>query len=186
MFTLRLARTAACAAATAALVGTFSAGNASAADRTGMDLINKSDGGRLALLNDSTAEGATAITLRDPAWKYRTEVWDEVDGRWENGSYTLTFKNQAANKCLQPSSATPARGTTVVVRTCNGSDLQRWVLRPEYDNNSRWWLWQPKVDNKLAVALNRYNDGSWDSLYLDTAYPSDDRLWRLEPNDSSW
>ncbi|MER6330774.1 RICIN domain-containing protein [Streptomyces sp. NPDC001034] len=180
-----LARAALCAAAAITLVGAL-AGSASAADRTDQDLVNKSDGSRLALLGNATGEGTTAITLRDPGWRYGTEAWDEVDGRWESAGYTLTFKNRAAGKCLQPSSATPARGTTIVVRNCDGSDLQRWVLRPEYDNNSRWWLWQPKVDTKLAVALNRYNDGSWDTLYLDTAYPSDDRLWRITPNDSSW
>ncbi|MGW4271419.1 RICIN domain-containing protein [Streptomyces seoulensis] len=186
MATSRLVRAVMCATAATALVGTLAASSASAADRTDQDLINKTDGGRLALLSDSTADGATAITLRDPAWKYRTESWDEVGGAWEKGGYTLTLRNRAADKCLQPSATTPARGTTVVVRTCDGSDLQRWVLRPEYDNNSRWWLWQPKVDDKLAIALNRYNDGSWDTLYLDTAYPSDDRLWRLGPDDSAW
>ncbi|KAF4409203.1 MULTISPECIES: RICIN domain-containing protein [Streptomyces] len=185
MATVR-SRTAAGFAAAAAIAATIAASPAVAADRTGQDLVNKMAGGRLALLSDSTGEGATAITLRDPGWKYRTEAWDEVDGRWENGKWTLTFKNRAANKCLQPSAGNPARGTTIVVRTCDGSDLQRWVLRPEYDNNSRWWLWQPKVDTSLAVALNRYNDGSWDTLRLDTAYPTDDRLWRLMPDNTSW
>ncbi|MCQ9178325.1 RICIN domain-containing protein [Streptomyces sp. IBSBF 2953] len=186
MLTLRLARNAACMATATALVSVLAAGQASAADRTGQDLINKTDGSRLALQGDSTGDGAIANSLRDPNWHYKSEVWDEVNGKWEDGSYSLTFRNQAADKCLQPSTDTPARGTTVVVRTCNGSDVQRWVLRPEYDNTSRWWLWQPKVNNKLAVALNRYNDGSWDTLYLDTAYPSDDRLWRLANNDTNW
>lgn len=186
MSKLRLARTAACAAAAAALAGGFCAGNVSAADNTGQDLINKSDGSRLALYGDSVAEGATAVSLRDPAWNHKTEAWDQVNGRWESGGYTVTLRNQAANRCLQPSSATPVRGTTIVVRTCDGSDLQRWVLRPEYGENSRWWLWEPKVNTKLAVALNRYNDGSWNTLYLDTAYPSDDRLWNLAPNNTSW
>nr|WP_242537313.1 RICIN domain-containing protein [Streptomyces albidoflavus] len=121
-----------------------------------------------------------------PGWKHKTEVWDEVGGRWENGRYTLTFKNQAADKCLQPADAKPARGTTIVVRSCDGSDLQRWVLRPEGDNNSRWWIWQPKVDTGLAMTLNRYNDGSWNSLYLDTSYPSADRLWHLADDNTSW
>ncbi|GGT86867.1 MULTISPECIES: RICIN domain-containing protein [Streptomyces] len=185
MSTYRLARTAVCTALAATLLGTVTS-SAFAADRTNQDLFNKMDGSRLALGNDSTADGATAITLRDPAWKYSTEAWDEVGGAWENGRFTLTLKNQAADKCLQPSSDTPTRGTTIVVRTCDGSDLQRWVLRPEYDNNSRWWLWQPKVNTSLAMTLNRYNDGSWDSLYLNTAIPSDDRLWRLGNNDTAW
>jgi ricin-type beta-trefoil lectin protein len=186
MSKLRLFRAGACATAATALISALATGSASAADRTGQDLINKADGGRLALFSNSTSEGAAAISLRDPGWNYTTEAWDEVGGRYENGSYTLTFKNQAANRCLQPSSATPTRGTTIEVRTCDGSDLQRWVLRPEYDNNSRWWLWEPKVNTNLAVTPNRYADGSWDTLHLDTAYPSDDRLWRLADNNTSW
>ncbi|NED93088.1 hypothetical protein G3I76_75240, partial [Streptomyces sp. SID11233] len=74
----------------------------------------------------------------------------------------------------------------IVVRTCDGSDLQRWVLRPEGDNNSRWWIWQPKVDTDLAMTLNRYNDGSWNTLHLDTSYPSADRLWHLAGDNASW
>jgi hypothetical protein len=186
MSSRRFARAVVCAAVTTAFLGTLTAGGASAADRTNQDLFNKTDGSRLALLDDSTGEGATAISLRDPGWKYRTENWDEVGGAWENGRWTMTFKNQAAGKCLQPSSATPTRGTTVVVRTCDGSDLQRWVLRPEYDNNSRWWIWQPKVAQSLALTLNRYSDGSWNTLYLNTAMPTDDRLWRLGANDAAW
>lgn len=52
-------------AAAVALLATFDAGSASAADRTGQDLINRTDGSRLALYGDSTAEGATAVSLRD-------------------------------------------------------------------------------------------------------------------------
>ncbi|WP_326696097.1 RICIN domain-containing protein [Streptomyces sp. NBC_01754] len=186
MPTFRPLRALTAAAAAATLLATFGAGSASAADRTGQDLINRTDGSRLALYGDSTAEGATAVSLRDPGWKHKTEVWDEAGGRWENGRYTLTFKNQAADKCLQPADAKPTRGTTIVVRTCDGSDLQRWVLRPEGDNNSRWWIWQPKVDTGLAMTLNRYNDGSWNTLYLDTSYPSADRLWHLADDNTSW
>jgi hypothetical protein len=187
MFDSRWTRATACLLAAVALAGPLGAGQAVAAsNRTSQDLLNKVDGGRLALSGDGTGEGATAITLRDPAWQYRTEVWDEVNGEWENGVWTMTFRDQAANKCLQPASSSPVRGTTIVVRTCDGTDLQRWVLRPEYDNNSRWWLWEPKVDTSLAMTLNRYNDGSWGSLYLNTAYPTDDRMWRLAANDGAW
>ncbi|MGA5581314.1 RICIN domain-containing protein [Streptomyces thermodiastaticus] len=185
MIRFRLTRALVCTAAAAALAGALT-GSASAADRTSQDLINKTDGSRLALLSDSTGEGTAAITLRDPAWRYRTEVWDEVNGRWENGRYTLTLRNSAATKCLQPATENPTRGTGIVVRTCNGSDLQRWVLRPEYTETSRWWVWQPKVNDRLAMTLKRYSDGSWDTLYLDTSYPSDDRLWHLADNDARW
>ncbi|RGA03470.1 hypothetical protein DI270_018935 [Microbispora triticiradicis] len=149
---------------------------ASAAQAPDHDVINKTSGGRLALYGDSTAEGAIAITLRDPAWKYRTEVWEQ-DAKWqadEAGTWTVVLKNQAANKCLQPADAASQRGTAIVVKNCDGSDLQKWILAGE------------KVDKNVAITLNRYNDGSWDTLHLDTAYPSADRLWRIAPNDEPW
>ncbi|QLJ02767.1 RICIN domain-containing protein [Streptomyces sp. NEAU-sy36] len=98
------------------------------------------------------------------------------------------MRNRAASKCLEPVSAGPQRGTTIVVRTCNGSDLQKWITAGEKVNGqfTGWWMWRPKVNRNLAIALNRYNDGSWDTLHLDTAYPSSDRLWHVGPNDSPW
>ncbi|MEV0143732.1 MULTISPECIES: hypothetical protein [unclassified Nonomuraea] len=164
---------------------------ASAAPVRDKDVINKAGGGRLALSSNSTAEGATAITLRDPGWTYNTEVWEE-DSTWqadEADTYTTVLRNQAANKCLQPAAAAPQRGTTIVVKTCDGSDLQKWILRAEKvvgGTYTGWWMWRPKVNKNLAMTLNRYNDGSWDSLHLDTAYPSSDRLWRIAPNDAPW
>ncbi|GAA4600912.1 hypothetical protein GCM10023195_01630 [Actinoallomurus liliacearum] len=176
------------AAFAAALAITMSP--ASAEPRPNLDLINKMDGSRLALSSNSTAEGATAITLRDPAWKYSTEQWDaeETPTPDEPGGWTAVYKNRAANKCLQPASASPGRGTQVIVQTCNGSDLQKWLLEPEKVNDAYtgWWMWRPKVNRNVALSLARYNDGSWDTLYLDTAYPSNDRLWSSDANDSSW
>jgi hypothetical protein len=176
------------AALTAALATTISP--ASATPHPDQDLINKMDGSRLALLGNSTAEGATAITLRSPAWKYSTEQWDGdyTPTPDEQGGWTYVYKNRAANKCLQPFSATAERGASVIVKTCDGSDLQKWLLRPERVNgaNTGWWMWRPKVNRNVALTLARYNDGSWDVLYLDTAYPSADRLWRSETNDRPW
>jgi hypothetical protein len=36
------------------------------------------------------------------------------------------------------------------------------------------------------MTLERYSDGSWDTLCLDTAYPSDDRLRHPADNDAGW
>ncbi|WP_432933656.1 RICIN domain-containing protein [Microbispora sp. CA-135349] len=179
-------------AVTTCLTGALALGPApvSAAPTHDQDVINKTSGGRLALLGDSTAEGATAITLRDPAWNYRTEVWED-DSTWQadgTGTWTTVLKNRAANKCLQPAAAAPQRGTTIIVKTCDGSDLQKWILQGERVDGkyTGWWIWRPKVNKNLAMKLNRYNDGSWDTLHLDTAYPSSDRLWRIAPNDAPW
>ncbi|MFF2328837.1 MULTISPECIES: RICIN domain-containing protein [unclassified Streptomyces] len=175
-----------------AVAGTLTLGvtTASAGVDPNQDLINKMSGGRLALHNDATGEGNTAITLRSPSWKYSTEAWD-ADSTWsadETGTWTTVYRNRAANKCLQPASASAERGTTIVVRTCDGSDLQKWILRGEKVDGryTGWWMWRPKVNRNVAIALNRYNDGSWDTLHLDTAYPSSDRLWRIAPNDAAW
>ncbi|MGW2176491.1 RICIN domain-containing protein [Streptomyces sp. NPDC001732] len=179
------------AAAVLAVSGIVASGGtaASAAPNPGRDLINKMDGSRLALLGNSTGEGAVAITLRDPAWKYSTERWETNFSAWEAdapNTYTTTLRNEAANKCLQPSTATPGRGTTVVVRTCDGSRLQKWSLMGEKADGKHtgWWMYRPMVDTKLALSLNRYNDGSWDTLYLNIAQPSSDRLWRVAGNDA--
>ncbi|MFJ2900500.1 RICIN domain-containing protein [Streptomyces sp. NPDC087218] len=178
------------AAAVLAVSGIVASGGtaASAAPNPGRDLINKMDGSRLALLGNGTGEGAVAITLRDPAWKYSTERWETNLSAWEAdapNTYTATLRNEAANKCLQPSTATPDRGTTVVVRTCDGSLLQKWSLMGEKvdGKHTGWWMYRPVVDTKLALGLNRYNDGSWDTLYLNIAQPSSDRLWRVAGND---
>lgn len=48
------------------------------------------DGSRLALLNNSTAEGATGITLRDPAWKYSTEQWEFDFSAWQADGRSTT------------------------------------------------------------------------------------------------
>ncbi|WP_406494892.1 hypothetical protein OG936_13745 [Streptomyces sp. NBC_00846] len=45
-------------------------------------------------------------------------------------------------------------------------------------------MYRPVVDKDLALSLNRYNDGSWDTLYLNIAQPSSDRLWRRTFNDT--
>lgn len=183
------ARVLAAALLTATAVAAAGAAPASAAPTPNTDLINKMDGSRLALLNNSTGEGATAITLRDPAWNYSTERWERDVSAWQAdapNTYTVALRNEAANKCLQPSAATPQRGTTVVVRTCDGSQLQKWSIYPEKvgDNYTGWWMYRPVVDKKLALSLNRYNDGSWDTLYLNIAQPSSDRLWRSAVNDT--
>ncbi|MER8090295.1 RICIN domain-containing protein [Streptomyces sp. NPDC058316] len=179
------------AAAVLATCGVVAASGtpASAAPSPGRDVINKMDGSRLALLNNSTAEGATGITLRDPAWNYSTERWELDFSAWQadaSNTYTATIRNEAANKCLQPGAATPQRGTTVVVRTCDGSQLQKWSLIGEKvgDTHTGWWMYRPVVNKNLALSLNRYNDGSWDSLYLNIAQPSSDRLWRSVGDDT--
>ncbi|MFG3252106.1 RICIN domain-containing protein [Streptomyces sp. NPDC048172] len=179
-------------AATAAVLVTagVAGGTTASAEPAARDVINKMDGSRLATLSDSAAEGANAISLRSPGWKYRSEAWRAEGPGWDSGTKTSTrvFRNVAADKCLQPASAASDRGTRVVIKKCDGSDLQKWVGHPERSggNNTGWWMWTPKTDDKLALALDRYNDGSWDTLHLERAYPSSDRLWRIAPDDKPW
>ncbi|MGW1471991.1 MULTISPECIES: RICIN domain-containing protein [Streptomyces] len=177
----------ACAAASAVALALSGASSAAAATYADQDLVNRSDGGRLALYGNGTGEGAHAIALRAPAYKYSTEAWDAVQAG-AGGSTGFVLKNQAANKCLQPNTGTPARGMRIVVRTCDGSALQTWSLKPGTVGmaHTGWWMWRPLVKQDLAMAVDRYSDGTWSSLHLDTAYPSSDRLWQLSPNDTAW
>lgn len=172
-----------------ALTGVLGGTHASA-DPADRDVINKTSGSRLATYGDSKAEGATVISLRDPAWKYSSEAWRAEGTGVGPGSATATrvLRNASADKCLQPATADPRRGTQLVIKRCDGSDLQKWVLHASNSDgrNSGWRMWTPKTAPSLAMTPNRYNDGSWESLHLDTAYPSDDRLWRIAPDDRPW
>lgn len=188
-------RRTAVAASTAVLTlaGLVAAGATSASAETGsFDLINKKDGSRLALVDNNTvAEGVYANSLRDPnAWKYSSEEWttEAVGGGLPDGTHNRILKNVAADKCLQPQTTSPTRGSRVVVKTCNGSDLQKWNLQAETVGNttSRWRIWRPVVNKRLALTIDKYGNGSWNTLYLDTSYPSSDRLWALRPNDQPW
>ncbi|MEV7517336.1 MULTISPECIES: RICIN domain-containing protein [Streptomyces] len=175
------------AAASALALALSGAAPAAALPYPDRDLVNKSDGGRLALYADSTAEGATAITLRDPVYRYRTEAW-HGERTVVNGTVHFTLRNKAADKCLQPATAEAARKTRIVVRSCDGSRLQSWALHPERVGgaDTGWWMWRPSVNKDVAMTLDRYNDGAWATLHLDTAYPSNDRLWKLGGNDAPW
>ena len=170
--------------ATLALAAAVSGAQA-VAEPAQSDVINKTDGSRLATYSDSKADGAYAISLRDPAWKHSSEAWRAEEPAWGSGNGTATrvLRNVAADKCLQPATNNPERGTRLVIRECNGSDLQQWVLRAPHRGSEGWWMWTPKVDRGLAMTLDRYGDGSWNTLHLDRAYPSDDRLWRIARND---
>ncbi|WP_369198749.1 hypothetical protein [Streptomyces djakartensis] len=182
------------AASTAVLTlsGLVAASTAPASAEPGsFDLINKKDGSRLALLDNNTAaEGALANSLRDPDWKYSTEEWTSqaVSGRLPDGTHNRVLRNVAANKCLQPQTDSPTRRMSVVVKTCNGSEIQKWNLQFEAASgtDSPWQIWRPVVDKRLALAIDAYGNGSWNTLYLDTSYPSSDRLWALRPNDQPW
>ncbi|WP_107046849.1 hypothetical protein [Streptomyces albus] len=140
--------------------------------------------------NNTVAEGAFANSLRDPGWKYSTEEWTSqvVSDRQHDDTYNRVLRNVAANKCLQPLTDSPTRGMRVVVKTCKGSELQKWNLRHETvsGTNSRWQIWRPVANKRLALTLDKYGNGSWNTRYLDTSYPSSDRLWVLRPNDQPW
>ncbi len=153
---------------------------------TGQQMTNRMDGSRLALSSDSTAEGATAITLRAPNWQYRTATWSITVK--DDGFFVL--RNEAANKCLQPSTASPVAGTTVIVKTCDGSALQDWSRRNEETNhgqNTGWGSFRPSVNTRIALTLNNYQgNGSWDTVHLDQDLNSADRLWRHHKPDTTW
>ncbi|MFE7674003.1 RICIN domain-containing protein [Streptomyces albidoflavus] len=184
---VRTALISAGACASAVALALSGATPAAAVPYPDQDLVNKSDGGRLALYGDSTAEGAHAVALRDPVYQHRTEAW-HGEQTTVDGAVRFTLKNKAADKCLQPATDAAERKTRIVVKTCDGSRLQTWVLHPERVGTAQtgWWMWRPLVNTDVAMTLDRYSDGAWSSLHLDTAYPSSDRLWKLGPDNAPW
>ncbi|MFI1004381.1 hypothetical protein ACIP10_34430 [Streptomyces galbus] len=110
----------------------------------------------------------------------------------EPGSFDLINKKDGSRLALLDNNTAAegafARGMRVVVKTCKGSDIQKWNLEPETDSgtNSPWPIWRPVVDKSLALTIDTYGNGSWNTLYLDTSYPSSDRLGALRPNDQPW
>ncbi|MEV0228735.1 RICIN domain-containing protein [Nonomuraea sp. NPDC050786] len=176
----------AAAAATSTLTLLTVTPAAHAEPQTNREFINRMDGSRLATYGDSVAEGAEAISLRHPGWKYRTAKWTfEVKA---DGHYVI--KNEAANKCLQPAIAGPVAGTKVVIRTCDGSQLQDWSRRPEESDIGQptgWGAFRPRVNTAIALTLDTYQgSGSWDTLYLNRDQNSSDRLWRFLREGHTW
>ncbi|MDT0345364.1 RICIN domain-containing protein [Streptomyces litchfieldiae] len=152
------------------------------------DLVNRLDGGRLALDRDGRERNADAITLRDPQGSARTESWDVDLTEDDEGGWYAIIRNRETGQCLQPGREVPARGVPATVSDCDGSARQTWRLTPadRRDPEAGWYLWRPLTNEDLALSVDRFHGGAWDSLHLDTAYPSDDRLWRLGPNDRPW
>ncbi len=153
---------------------------------TDIRVYNRMDGSRLAVADNGTAEGARVISLRSPAWQYTTARWT-VDER--SDGYTV-FKNELANKCLQPGTANPVAGDPLVIRTCDGSKLQDWSRRAEEtyaDTPTGWGSFRPRLNPGLAITIATWEaGGSRDSLYLDADQNSTDRLWRLARGNNTW
>ena len=163
-------------AATALTAGAMALAPAAHADtRTQQRIINRMDGSRLALLNDSTADGAEVISLRAPSWHFKTSRWTlTVDGS------KRVIKNEASGKCIQPVTATPKEGDRLIVRTCDGSAAQNWER--SFDKvggtSTDWGQFQLASDPTLAIGIDSYQgSGSWDNLYLIHSQYSADRLW---------
>jgi hypothetical protein len=179
------------AVAAATVVATLAGASPAQADQTytGMQATNRMDGSHLALYaDDSISEGVTAVSLRSPSWKFQTAAWT-ITRKDINGMHVL--RNAAANKCLQPSSSSPVAGTTVIVRSCDGSALQEWSLRNEETDAqvtaTGWYSLRPAVNTKIALTLDTYQgSGSLDTLILNEDLNSADRLWRFHKQGATW
>jgi hypothetical protein len=154
--------------------------------QTNREFVNRMDGSRLATYGDSVGEGAQAISLRSPVWKYKTAKWTYIVKA--DGHYVI--KNEAANKCLQPATAAPKEGDTVVIKTCDGSQPQDWSRRPEESESGHatgWASFRPRLNTAVALTLNTYQGpGSWNTLYLNRDQNSADRLWRFLRDGVTW
>ncbi|GII87805.1 hypothetical protein Ssi03_57950 [Sphaerisporangium siamense] len=181
-------RALACSTLALTSVGVFGATTPTAHARTAADerqLINRTDGSRVAVLSDSLGEGAQIISLRSPGWQYKSVKWTYTS----NADESIVIKNVYTNKCLQPSTAAPKAGDTIVVRTCDGSDAQNWTYRWEETGgaSANWFSLRPKGSPGLAITLAVYQgSGSWNTLYLDRDQNSNDRLWRFLADGATW
>ncbi len=153
---------------------------------TDIRVYNRMDGSRLAVADNGTGENARVIGLRSPRWQYTTARWS-VDERADG--YTV-FRNELANKCLQPAGGAPVAGDALVIRTCDGSKLQDWSRRAEEtfgDAPTGWGSFRPRLNPALAITIATWEGaGSWDSLHLDVDQNSTDRLWRLARGSNTW
>ncbi|HUR06666.1 MAG TPA: hypothetical protein VM347_29255 [Nonomuraea sp.] len=141
---------------------------------------NRMDGSHLALSGDAVGEGTRAFTVRSPALqKFKTARWtitEKADG-------FFVFKNELADKCLQPATGAPAAGDNVIVKTCDESPLQDWSRRDEVAEtnvNTEWGSLRPRTNTTIAITLQSYEESaSWDQIYLDVDQNSTDRLWHF-------
>ncbi|GAB1822614.1 hypothetical protein HerbRD11066_57780 [Herbidospora sp. RD11066] len=151
------------------------AGPASADVTPGIRVYNRMDGSRLAVLENGTAFGLRSPTLHDSTARWSVD--ERADGH-------TVFRNEQADKCLQPGTAAPAPGDPLVIRACDGSPLQDWSRRAEEtlaDSPTGWGTFRPRLDPGLAIAV-----GERGSLHLDADQNSTDRLWRLARGTNTW
>ncbi|MFE2165295.1 hypothetical protein ACFXB3_09490 [Streptomyces sp. NPDC059447] len=156
---------------------------------TDRSLIGFANGGRLALDGGNTADNTPVVVL-GPNRRYdASEVWS-ARGTWDGKDrlWTFVLRNKKAGKCLQPAAAPPVRETALVIRTCDGSELQKWSVREERrrDTETPWWVWRPSTNIHAALTNIPTDPAGQNRTALQTSYPSADRLWKLAPADTSW
>ncbi|MFD5506531.1 RICIN domain-containing protein [Streptomyces sp. NPDC127051] len=156
---------------------------------TDRSLIGFSNGGRLALDAGNTADNTPVVVLGPGLPYHPSEVWT-ARGTWDakDRLWTFVLRSKYAGKCLQPAAAPPARGTALVIRTCDGSEAQNWSVREErrQDTDTPWWVWRPAANIDAALTNIPTNPAGQNRTELQTSYPSADRLWKLAPAGGSW
>jgi hypothetical protein len=136
----------------------------------GTQIINRADGNAMSTYGNSSGD-TYAISLRTTDWPNHNTRWvisgppDAVQIRTDRPD----------TRCLEPLDKTTRLNQKVVVRSCDGSDAQRWTLRRE---DGGGYLISPWKARDLAVAPETVS-ASWTFLALTHAVPVPPRLWHF-------
>ncbi|GDY30756.1 RICIN domain-containing protein [Gandjariella thermophila] len=135
-------------------------------------IVSRHNGSRWVTALDSAGD-ANARAVRAPAWdSFTSDQWNIIG----TGLAGVTIQNAKGGKCLEPLNASFTLHQQVVVRTCNGSRAQRWLITRAADTS---FLISPLNEPTLAVALASAGTDDWTELRLEKAWYSTDRLWNF-------
>jgi hypothetical protein len=133
-------------------------------------IVNRADGNAMSTYGNSSGD-TYAISLRTTDWPNHNTRWvisgppDAVQIRTDRPD----------TRCLEPLDKTTQLNQRVVVRSCDGSDAQRWTLRRE---DGGGYLISPWKARDLVVAPEAVS-ASWTFLALNHAVPIPPRLWHF-------
>jgi len=97
----------------------------SGTNRDGWSMISNPPGeGRDMTLDNFHGQSDEDTTIYShPNVNHRNQAWEVI----QNPDKTITLKSRSG-KCLQPKGGNPLTGTFLVINSCNGFEVQKWVL----------------------------------------------------------
>jgi hypothetical protein len=136
----------------------------------GTKIVNSADGTAMSTYGNSSGD-INAVSIR-------TTDWPNHDTQWvvSGPPYAVQIRTDRPDtRCLEPLDKTTQLNQKVVLRSCDGSDAQRWTLRGEAGGG---YLISPQKNQNLVVAPEAVA-GSWSFLALTHAVRIPPRLWHF-------